>query len=73
MQQKAQLQNAQRYKTPNATQGTKSKKTLKFRKNDKNSKIVGEKNNFQILGVKRRIYYFRVRSGYDSFIVVIFF
>ena len=53
-------QNAQRYKTPNATQGTKSK-------------IVGKKNNFQILRVKRRIYYFRVRSGYDRFIVVIFF
>ena len=53
-------QNAQRYKTPNATQGTKSK-------------IVEKKNNFQILRVKRRIYYFRVRSGYDSFIVVIFF
>ena len=71
------MQQTPNYKTlkvtnsPICSKRPKIKKTPKFRKNDKNSKKF--KKKFKILGVSMCVYYFRVRVGEDSFIVVIFF
>ena len=65
----AQLQNAQCYKTPNATNCPKLKKNAQIPKNNKNPL----KKNIKIFGVKSSVYYFRARVGLVSFIAVIFF